>query len=59
MIDGNVLVFLERDTIQLISQSEHTAYHFRQFEVWTQHLGIDVVLLHLQLVRIEARVPRH
>ena len=58
MIDGNVLVLLECDAIQLIGQSEDTVNHPLQFEIRTQHLGIDVVLLHLQLVRIEARVPR-
>ena len=33
MIDWYVLVFLECDTIELVSQSEHTFNHFRQLEV--------------------------
>ena len=53
MIDGNVLVLLKRDAIQLIGQSEDAINNSLQFEVGTQHLGIDVVLLHLQLVRVE------
>ena len=54
VIDGDVLILLERDAIQLIGQSEDAIDDVFQFEVGTQHLGINVVLLHLQLMRVEA-----
>ena len=57
MIDGNLLIFLEGDAIKTVCQSEDTIDNFRQFEIRTQHLGIDIVFLQLQLVRIIAEVP--
>ena len=57
MIHRDILVLLERDAIQAVGQSEHTVYHFRQLKIGAQHLGIQVVFLHLQLVRIETCIP--
>ena len=57
MIDGNLLILLEGDAIETVCQSEDTIDNFRQFEIRTQHLGIDIVFLQLQLVRIIAEVP--
>ena len=58
MINGDILVLLECDTIEFVGQTEHTVYHLRQFEVGAQHLSIQVIFLHLQLVGIEPCVPR-
>ena len=58
MIDGDVLILLKRDAVETISQSEDATDDILQFEVRAQHLCIEIVFLHLQLVRIEARVPR-
>ena len=58
MVHLDVLALLERDAVQARCQSEYAVYYLRQFEVGAQHLGIEVVLAHLQLVRVEAEVPR-
>ena len=58
MIDGNVLVLLERNAIETVSQTKDTIDDLRQFEVGTKHLLVQVVFLHLQLMAIEASVPR-
>ena len=47
MVDGNVLVLLERDAVQPVGQSKHALDDLRQFEVGSQHLCVQVVLLHL------------
>ena len=59
MIYGDILVLLESDAVQLISQSEDTFDNVFQLEIRTQHLLIQVVFLHLQLVAVEGGVPRH
>ena len=57
MVDGYILVFLERDAIQSVGQSEDALDDPRQFEVRSQHLCIEFVFIHLQLVGIESCVP--
>ena len=57
MIHGNVLVLLEGDAIEAVGQSEDTVDDPRQLEIRSQHLGIDVVFLQLELVRIKPLVP--
>ena len=47
MIHGNVLVFLEGYSVQLVSQSEDPLDDVLQLEIRTQHLLIQVVFLHL------------
>ena len=58
MIDGNVAILLECDAIQTIGQSEHAVDDLVELEVRTQHLGIEIIAFHLQLVGIESEVPR-
>ena len=58
MVNGDVVVGLEGDAIQAIGQSEHAIDNLREFEIRAQHFAIEVVFLHLQLVRIVRRVPR-
>ena len=58
MVDGDVLVFLEGDAVQTVGQAKDTLDDVRQLEIGSQHLCIQVVLLHLQLVRVEGGVPR-
>ena len=57
MIDGYLLVLTESDAIEAVGQSKHALYHLFQLEVRPQHLGIDVIAFHLQLVGIIAEVP--
>ena len=57
VIDGYVLVLLERDAIQAVCQSEDAVDDLVQLEVGTQHLGIYIIFLQFQLVRIEGGVP--
>ena len=57
VVDGDVLVLLESDAVQSVSQSEDTFDDIGQLKVWAQHLCVQVVLLHLQLVAVEAAVP--
>ena len=59
MVHGNLLVLLERDAVQAVGQSEDAVDDLVQLEVGPQHLRVDVELLHLQLVRVEASVPGH
>ena len=58
MIDWDVLVFLKGNAIQAIGQAKDTINHLRQLEIGTQHLCIEIVFLKLELMRIEAKVPR-
>ena len=58
MIDGDVIVLFEGNAVQAVCQSEDAVDDLRQFEIGSQHLGIDIVFLQLKLVRIEAEVPR-
>ena len=57
MIDGDVLVLLERDAVELVGQAEDAVDDLLQLEVGTQHLCVDVIFLQLQLVRIEGKIP--
>ena len=59
VVDGNILVLLEGDAIEFVGESEHAADHLVQFKIGSQHLGIDIVFLQFQLVRVVAHVPRH
>ena len=58
MVDGDVLVLLEGDAIQAIGQTKHTIDHLGEFEIGTQHLSVDIKLLQLELMGVEAEVPR-
>ena len=58
MIDGNVLVLLERYAIQTVRQSEDAVDDVPQLKVGPEHFSVQIVFLHLQLVRIEPRIPR-
>ena len=57
MIYWYILILLECDAVQAVSQTEHAINNLRQFEVRTQHLGIDIILLKLQFVRVVREVP--
>ena len=57
MIDGDVLVLLEGDAIEAVGKTEHTADDLVELEVRAQHLGIEIIAFHLQLVGIECEVP--
>ena len=57
MVHLNVRALLERDAVETRSQAEHAVDNLRQFEVGAQHLGVEIVLAHLQLVRVETEVP--
>ena len=57
MIDGDSLIFLEGDAVKAVSQTEDAVNHLVQLEVRTQHLGIEVVFLQLQLMGIERGIP--
>ena len=52
MINGDVLVLLEGDAVEAVGEAEHAVDNLRQFEVGTQHLGIDIVFLQLELMRV-------
>ena len=58
MIDGNRRILLEGDTIETVGQPEDTVDYLRQLEIGAQHLCIDVITLQLQLMGIEAEIPR-
>ena len=58
MIHGDVLVLLECDAVQTVGKAEYSVYHARQLEVGAEHLSVEVILAHLQLVRIKSEVPR-
>ena len=58
MVDGYCFVLLEGDAVEPRSQSEDAVDDLIELEVGSQHLCIDVVFLHLQLMRIESHVPR-
>ena len=53
-----LMILFERNAIEAVGQAKDAFDDFGQLEVRAQHLGIDVVLLHLQLVGIESQVPR-
>ena len=57
MVYGYVLVLLEGDSVEFSCQTEHAVDHLVELQVGAQHLGVEVVFLHLQLVRVEAHVP--
>ena len=57
MVYGYVLVFLEGDSVEFSCQTEHAVDHLVKLQVGAQHLGVEVVFLHLQLVRVETHVP--
>ncbi len=44
MVNGYVFVFLERNAIQPVGQSEHAFDYVAEFKVRTKHLGVEVVL---------------
>ena len=58
MIDGYVLILDESDAIEPVSQSEDTFDDTRQFEVGSEHLCIEGILLEFQLVGVVSLVPR-
>ena len=58
MIDGNIFVLFEANAIQTVSQAKDAIDDLRQLKIGTQHLCIDIVFLQLELVRIEAKIPR-
>ena len=58
VIYWNFLILLECDTVEFISQSKHATDNLRQFKIWTQHLGVNVIFFKLQLMRIVGGVPR-
>ena len=58
VVDGDVVIFLERDAVEPVGQSEHPVDHPVEPEVGAQHLRIEVVFLHLELVRVIPEVPR-
>ena len=57
MVYRNILVFLEGDAVELVGKTEYAVYHLVELEVWAEHLCIQVILLHLQLVRIVSEIP--
>ena len=57
VINGNILILLERDAIEFVGQSKDAIDNLVQLEVRTQHLGIKVVFLQLKLVCIEGGIP--
>ena len=57
VIDWDVLVLLEGDAVELVGKSEHAIDHLVQLEVRAEHLGIEVELLHLQLMGVVTEVP--
>ena len=58
MIDGNRLVFLESDAVESRGEGENAVDDFFELEIGSEHLGIEVVAFHLQLVGVEREVPR-
>ena len=58
MVNRDVLVFPESDSIEFLGQPKDTIYHLVQLEIGAQHFSVKIVFLHLQLVRIVAEVPR-
>ena len=50
MVYRNILVLLEGDAVELVGKTEYAVYHLVELEVWAEHLCIQVILLHLQLV---------
>ena len=57
MIDGNRLVFLERDAVESRGEGENAVDDFFESEIGSKHLGIEVIAFHLQLVGVEREVP--
>ena len=58
MIDGYVGVLLERDAVESGGEAEDAPYDVVEAEIGAQHLGVEIVALHLQLVGIVGEVPR-
>ena len=54
-----ILVFLECYAVEPCCQTEDTLYDVVDLEIRAQHLRVEVVLLQLQLMRIERAIPRH
>ena len=50
MVYRDVLVFLEGDAVELVGKAEHALDDLVELEVWTEHLCVEVELLHLQLM---------
>ena len=58
VVDRDIFALMERDTIQGSGQSEHAPDDIFQLEVRTEHLSVDSMLFHLQLMGIISHVPR-
>ena len=58
MIYRYFLVFLERNAIKTCCKPEYSLDDIIQFEIWTYHLRINIILLQLKLVGIVRSIPR-
>ena len=58
VVNGDIRIFLKGDAVEARGQSEHALYHVAQLEVRAQLLGIEIVLLAAQEVRVIGKIPR-
>ena len=57
VIDLYILILLERYAIELVGQSEDALNDVVELEIRAEHLCVEVVFLHLQLMRIIGEIP--
>ena len=57
MVDGDVLAQVEGDAVEARGQAEDALLDAGELEVGAQHLAVDVVALHLQLLAVVGEVP--
>ena len=57
VVDRDVLVLLEGDAVEAVGKAENAVNHLRQLKIRTEHLGVDIVFLQLELMGVEGEVP--
>jgi hypothetical protein len=59
VVNGYILILAEGDAIETSGESEDALDDVGEFEIRSQHLGVDIILLELELMGIERCIPRH
>ena len=59
VINLDILVLLETDTIEVVSKVKDGTLHTLQFEIGTEHVVADAILGILQFLAVERPIPGH